>query len=429
MEAKEEKKTIEVVETTNGAESGSGDAKNQQYIQVRDPKFVMRVNCELSLCGNVIGRGGDKIRRMTEESGAAISLSDYEKGATHRIAFIRGPRGAVIKATFMVAKAINEPKLESGKIPVLTEPLKFLQVTLFIPRAHIAGVNGKDMQGLQEIRTSFPDCKISVEDKLMDGPDNRLEIEGPTEAVRDLITLCCKKIAEYVAPGADYALPPECDMVTGRKPNQGSIGGYGQFNAYGQGAYGAQAYNQKSTQSSSGPAQYLNPAVGQTGSVSLQVEFETKDLETVFGQNDQSNKIKLETGSTISLNGSIGSHPKQLLTVIGPPKGVAAALHFIAVYIGLTKDEKGEAPLIILLRMDPREIGSVIGKRGSRINAMRDESGARIEIDPTGGISVEGNSPSLAAGLMMIIMQLHEQRERFGAPADAKVTVSGNSVE
>mmetsp|Transcript_23253 Transcript_23253/g.32454 ORF Transcript_23253/g.32454 Transcript_23253/m.32454 type:complete len:88 (+) Transcript_23253:1-264(+) len=66
--------------------------------------------------------------------------------------------------------------------------------------------------------------------------------------------------------------------------------------------------------------------------------------------------------------------------------------------------------------MDARELGSVIGKRGARINAMRDESGARIEIDPKGGISVEGHSPNLAAALMMILMQLHEQRQKFGIP-------------
>jgi len=170
----------------------------------------------------------------------------------------------------------------------------------------------------------------------------------------------------------------------------------------------------------SGPAMYLNPSIGTVGSMKMQAEYAVGDVGTIIGRGgERVRRIKHETGASVNIAAFQDNMPTRVATILGPPKGVAAALHFIAVAIGMTRQHQGHGALSVLLRMDPKEIGTVIGKGGQRINAMRDESGARIEIDPKGGISLEGLSPNLAAGLQMVIMQLHEQRERFGADAAA----------
>ncbi|WP_031550719.1 polyribonucleotide nucleotidyltransferase [Oribacterium sp. FC2011] len=48
------------------------------------------------------------------------------------------------------------------------------------------------------------------------------------------------------------------------------------------------------------------------------------------------------------------------------------------------------APKIITLQIDPEKIGDVIGKQGKTINAIIDETGAKIDIDDNGMVSISG---------------------------------------
>ena len=48
------------------------------------------------------------------------------------------------------------------------------------------------------------------------------------------------------------------------------------------------------------------------------------------------------------------------------------------------------APKIITLQIDPEKIGDVIGKQGKTINGIIDETGAKIDIDDTGMVSISG---------------------------------------
>ncbi|MCR5009249.1 MAG: polyribonucleotide nucleotidyltransferase [Oribacterium sp.] len=48
------------------------------------------------------------------------------------------------------------------------------------------------------------------------------------------------------------------------------------------------------------------------------------------------------------------------------------------------------APKIITIQIDPEKIGDVIGKQGKTINAIIDETGAKIDIDDNGMVSISG---------------------------------------
>ena len=48
------------------------------------------------------------------------------------------------------------------------------------------------------------------------------------------------------------------------------------------------------------------------------------------------------------------------------------------------------APKIITMQIDPQKIGDVIGKQGKTINGIIDETGAKIDIDDTGLVSISG---------------------------------------
>mmetsp|Transcript_6567 Transcript_6567/g.15974 ORF Transcript_6567/g.15974 Transcript_6567/m.15974 type:complete len:470 (-) Transcript_6567:378-1787(-) len=389
---------------TNGAAAAAttADSKEHGSSSREGPQFIIRVSCELGACGNIIGRGGDKIKAMTEASGASISLSDYMKGSTHRTATIRGNRKSVIYATKLVARALNEPKLINNEVPEMGEPLKFVSVVLVIPKIHVGGIIGKGGEKIKALREES-ECKILISDKATGGPDNTVTVAGPTAKVEHVIERCIEQIAEHVNPNGDYTLPSEC--IQSSRPHGGGYGGGG--------------YNPRRSfgHDPSGPSMYLNPSLGLSGRMSLQAEFAVDDVGTIIGRGgERVKRIHLETGVSVNISPLEDGQPTRIATLTGPPKGVAAALHFIAVHIGLTRPHRGTGPLTIMIRLDSRELGSIIGKRGSRINQMRDESGARIEIDPQGGISIEGQSPNLAAGLQMVIMLLHEQREKFGTP-------------
>ena len=48
------------------------------------------------------------------------------------------------------------------------------------------------------------------------------------------------------------------------------------------------------------------------------------------------------------------------------------------------------APKIITMQIDPQKIGDVIGKQGKTINGIIDETGAKIDIDDSGMVSISG---------------------------------------
>lgn len=166
--------------------------------------------------------------------------------------------------------------------------------------------------------------------------------------------------------------------------------------------------------------QCLLPGAGTTGKVTIQALLDETEIMAVT-QTDATylsksiRRIEAETGALLTLDPQPqrGSSAR-ILAVTGVPRAVAAALHFIAVVAGLRNAES--APLRVRLRVDPREIGSVIGKRGARIKVLRDMSNAKLDIDPRGILSVAGGSPSIAGALIMVIIGLFEQRQRFGTP-------------
>lgn len=87
---------------SNAATNGA-DFKDEGF------QFIMRISCELGACGNIIGKGGEKIKAMTEASGAHISLSDYMKGSTHRTATVRGKRKCGMILMFLIFCSVFIP--------------------------------------------------------------------------------------------------------------------------------------------------------------------------------------------------------------------------------------------------------------------------------------------------------------------------------
>ncbi|GAB5359200.1 hypothetical protein AAMO2058_000524200 [Amorphochlora amoebiformis] len=392
----------------------------------------MRMNCELSLCGNVLGKGGQKIRKMNKDSGAHISLSEYIKGATHRTAKITGNVEAVSSAIFLVATALNEPKIVGDTVPN-SEPPAYLNLVLVVPKKHAGSIIGKGGQRVKDMRVRYSDCKIVLSDKFSEGPDDTITVSGPTEKVREIIYEVNKTIMDQFAPKGDYTLPPECNQSAGRGHSQSSYGTpytgmYPTETGYGGGGGGGRGMGM----SASGPTMFLDPSVGMHGNMKLQAEYHSQDVGAIIGRGgERVKRLRMETGVAVKVDNTTTGEVTRLATFTGTPKGIAATLHYIAYAIGVGRPHRGQGPLNVMLRMDPREIGGVIGKRGAKINIMRDESGARIEIDPKGGISIEGYSPNLAAGLQMVVMQMFQQREKFGGPSNPQVpheALSGNGT-
>merc|ERR1712023_131008 len=107
----------------------------------------------------------------------------------------------------------------------------------------------------------------------------------------------------------------------------------------------------------SGPSMYLNPQMGTVGMMKLQAEFDIKDVGTIIGKGgERVRRIKQETGVAVSVSAYEDGQQTRTADFTGAPKGIAAALHFIAVHIGLTRPDQGQSPLCITVRMDPREL-------------------------------------------------------------------------
>ena len=85
--------------------------------------------------------------------------------------------------------------------------------------------------------------------------------------------------------------------------------------------------------------------------------------------------------------------------------------HMLSVLDGPRKEISKYAPQIEKLMISPEKIGAVIGKGGEMINKITSETGAQVDIEDTGLVTVSGNDPENIKKALDWIRGLTEEPE------------------
>uniref|UniRef100_H0WXK6 K Homology domain-containing protein n=1 Tax=Otolemur garnettii TaxID=30611 RepID=H0WXK6_OTOGA len=338
--------------------------------------------------GSIIGKKGETVKKMREESGARINIS--EGNCPERIVTITGPTDAIFKAFAMIAYKFEEDIVNSmSNSPATSKPPVTLR--LVVPASQCGSLIGKGGSKIKEIRESTGAQVQVAGDMLPNSTERAVTISGTPDAIIQCVKQICVVMLEKMLES-----PPKGATIPYRpKPASTPVIFAG----------GQEAYSQRADISMfPHPSVFLgNPQEAYT--IQGQYAIPHPDLtklhqlamqQTPFPPLGQANPAFPEPGT------SSQSQPNHVpLVCPGLDASPPASTHELTIPNDL--------------------IGCIIGRQGTKINEIRQMSGAQIKIaNATEGsserqITITGTPANISLAQYLINARLTSEVTGMGA--------------
>ncbi|KAK7139885.1 hypothetical protein R3I94_012498 [Phoxinus phoxinus] len=156
--------------------------------------------------GSIIGKKGETVKKMREESGARINISDGS--SPERIVTITGPSEVIFKAFAMIAEKFEEDILASMiNSTVTSRPPVTLR--LVFPASQCGSLIGKGGSKIKEIRESTGAQVQVAGDLLPDSTERAVTISGTPHAITQCVKHICTIMLESPPKGATIPYRPK----------------------------------------------------------------------------------------------------------------------------------------------------------------------------------------------------------------------------
>ncbi|XP_023619331.1 poly(rC)-binding protein 3 isoform X3 [Myotis lucifugus] len=326
--------------------------------------------------GSIIGKKGETVKKMREESGARINIS--EGNCPERIVTITGPTDAIFKAFAMIAYKFEEDIINSmSNSPATSKPPVTLR--LVVPASQCGSLIGKGGSKIKEIRESTGAQVQVAGDMLPNSTERAVTISGTPDAIiqwavtisgtPDAIIQCVKQICVVMLES-----PPKGATIPYRpKPASTPVI-----------FAGGQAYTIQ--------GQYAIPHPDLTKLHQLAMQ------QTPFPPLGQTNPAF--PGEKLPLHSS-----EEAQNLMGPSSGLDASPPASTHELTIPNDL----------------IGCIIGRQGTKINEIRQMSGAQIKIaNATEGsserqITITGTPANISLAQYLINARLTSEVTGMGA--------------
>jgi len=274
--------------------------------------------------GQVMGKGGQKIKAIRAESGARVNIGSLIPNSAERIGDVRGSIKEVSVAVQMLATSISEDRPS---------------ITLLAESRNLGGVIGKGGATINKIRTES-NANVDIgRECLGDSSQKDIRIEGDAQAVSQAIHSIVTHLAEGTSQvrvpyqpfgGGAYNGPMlgrgDRGSRGGRVSNyRGRIGRGGRFNM-------PFMFQERGMQHQDRP--YRDPSRGQPSSSGLRIEtivYVAKDLiGKIIGRGGSNiNNIRRESGATIAIATTENDEPERKITITGGRESMNIACSMI----------------------------------------------------------------------------------------------------
>ncbi|XP_063789365.1 poly(rC)-binding protein 3 isoform X7 [Pseudophryne corroboree] len=154
--------------------------------------------------GSIIGKKGETVKKMREESGARINIS--EGNCPERIVTITGPTDAIFKAFAMIAYKFEEDIINSMSNSTATSKPP-VTLRLVVPASQCGSLIGKGGSKIKEIRESTGAQVQVAGDMLPNSTERAVTISGTPDAIIQCVKQICVVMLEVQSVGA--ASPPK----------------------------------------------------------------------------------------------------------------------------------------------------------------------------------------------------------------------------
>ncbi|XP_072290433.1 poly(rC)-binding protein 3 isoform X1 [Eucyclogobius newberryi] len=156
--------------------------------------------------GSIIGKKGESVKKMREESGARINIS--EGNCPERIVTITGPTDTIFKAFAMIAHKFEEDILNSmSNSPAPSKPPVTLR--LVVPASQCGSLIGKGGSKIKDMRESTGAQVQVAGDMLPNSTERAVTISGTPEACIQCVRQICVVMLESPPKGATIPYRPK----------------------------------------------------------------------------------------------------------------------------------------------------------------------------------------------------------------------------
>ncbi|XP_042309950.1 poly(rC)-binding protein 2 isoform X6 [Pogona vitticeps] len=324
--------------------------------------------------GSIIGKKGESVKKMREESGARINIS--EGNCPERIITLAGPTNAIFKAFAMIIDKLEED-ISSSMTNSTASSRPPVTLRLVVPASQCGSLIGKGGCKIKEIRESTGAQVQVAGDMLPNSTERAITIAGIPQSIIECVKQICVVMLESPPKGVTIPYRP--------KPSSSPV-----IFAGGQDRY------------SSGSASY--PHTAPSMCLNSDLEGPPQELTKLHQLAMQQSHFPMSHGNT-GFSGVESSSPDE--------KG----------YWGLDASAQTTSHELTI----PNDlIGCIIGRQGAKINEIRQMSGAQIKIaNPVEGstdrqVTITGSAASISLAQYLINVSLESAKPSSQA---ASVTI------
>ncbi|KAM9809171.1 poly(rC)-binding protein 3 isoform 2-T3 [Syngnathus typhle] len=156
--------------------------------------------------GSIIGKAGETVKKMREESGARINIS--EGSSPERIVTITGPTDGIFRAFSMIAQKFEEDITAAmTNSNVTSNPPVTLR--LVFPGSQCGSLIGKGGSKIKEIRETTGAQVQVAGDMLPDSTERAVTISGTPQAITQCVRHICSIMLESPPKGATIPYRPK----------------------------------------------------------------------------------------------------------------------------------------------------------------------------------------------------------------------------
>ncbi|XP_030209333.1 poly(rC)-binding protein 3 isoform X6 [Gadus morhua] len=256
--------------------------------------------------GSIIGKKGETVKKMREESGARINIS--EGNCPERIVTITGPTDAIFKAFAMIAYKFEEDIINSmSNSPATSKPPVTLR--LVVPASQCGSLIGKGGSKIKEMRESTGAQVQVAGDMLPNSTERAVTISGAPEAIIQCVKQICVVMLEAYTIQGQYAIPhPDLSKLHQLAMQQTPFTPLGQTTPAFPAA-GLDASNQTSSHELSIPNDLIGCIIGRQGT--------------------KINEIRQMSGAQIKIANAMEGSSERQITITGTPANISLAQYLI----------------------------------------------------------------------------------------------------
>uniref|UniRef100_A0A3P8YWM0 K Homology domain-containing protein n=1 Tax=Esox lucius TaxID=8010 RepID=A0A3P8YWM0_ESOLU len=156
--------------------------------------------------GSIIGKKGETVKKMREESGARINIS--EGSSPERIVTITGPTEGIFRAFSMIAEKFEEDITAAMTNSTVTSHPP-VTLRLVFPGSQCGSLIGKGGSKIKEIRETTGAQVQVAGDMLPESTERAVTISGTPQAITQCVRHICSVMMESPPKGATIPYRPK----------------------------------------------------------------------------------------------------------------------------------------------------------------------------------------------------------------------------